>query len=1109
MEFRRSIQMALIAIAMAVCANAQAVNATLLGTVTDASGAVVANAKVIVTETNTAVSRTGETNGSGNYVFPDLPPGQYSVAVEMSGFKKETRTKVDLLVNSSTRVDVQLQPGNVSESVEVTASLPALVTDRADTGRQVDIAVVQNAPLGNNRNFQSLLNLAPGTSPASFQHSQFFNASSSLQTEVNGQMRQGNNYLIEGTDDNERTGLLQILIPPIEAIQTVDISTSNFDAELGRATGAVTNVILRSGSNALHGAAYEFLQNSALDARNFFNPSVPHIAYNYVGGNVGGPIRKNKLFFFADYLRAMDREESATLETIPSLAFRTGDLSADTHVIYDPATGDRFTGVGRTPFAGNKIPASRINPVSTNILGLVPAPNQSFKESAPSNNYFAALPFQKTTDSLDGKMDFNITDKDRLSGRFSFARPVIFQAPIFGIAGGGNANGAFEGTGTQKTYSAGLNYDHVFSPTLLSEARIGVSHYHNVANPSDYGSNDASKLGIPGVNISQFTSGQVAININNTFTTPLIGYSPSLPWIRAEANVDIVNTWTKILGNHTIKFGADLRRVRDDLLQDQTFSPRGVYNFNTNQTSTPGAATGFGNAFASFLLDTPSQVGRDVNTYFPAYREWQYFSFVGDKWQVTPKLTADLGIRWELYPPGTPAFAGGFSNYNPVNNTLVIAGVGKNPSNLGMQTRYNYFAPRLGLAYRLTDKTVIRAGFGISYNPFPDNSYAYNYPVRANNAYNTIGNGFGPAVLADNVTPATFQAGFPLPVPVSIPSNGIIQIPSSGPLNSQEYSYIPTDWKNPYVESWNVAIQQALPFHFTLDAAYVANHGVDTVASPNINASTVIGAGTAGEPGAIFNRTAATTQYFAGYSSSYNSLQVKLDRRFTSGLLVTTSFSWQKAMSFQDGDDGGLKFFVNQRRNYAPTNFDRTLNFVQSYVYQLPFGPGRQWLNSGMASKALGGWQVSGILSIYSGTPFFVTANGGSLNTPGSTQTANQVGPVSYPHGINVGSPWFSTSSFAQPVGVAFGSVGRNNMFGPALFALNLSLFKHFKFTERFDLELRGEAFQATNTPQFSNPQASLTSATFGYVTGTVGSGSGVNGVGGGRAVQLGAKVTF
>ncbi|MBV9611781.1 MAG: carboxypeptidase regulatory-like domain-containing protein, partial [Acidobacteriaceae bacterium] len=297
--------------------SAQAVTGTVLGTVTDATGAVVANAKVTLTEVNTNVSRTAETNGSGNYTFPDIAEGTYTVTVEAPGFKKEIRSNVGVAINTSSRVDVQLQPGNISQSIEVTATPAQLQTDRADT--TVSISTVQTAqlPLSDNRNFQSLLNLVPGTTPATFQHSQFFNAESSLQTEVNGQPRQGNEYQIEGIDDDERTGLLQILIPPDEAIQTVDVSTSNFDPELGRASGGVANVILKSGTNSFHGAAYEFVQNSALDARNFFNPSVGHIAYNYFGGDFGGPIIRNKLFFFADVLRVNDHEAAPTQETIP------------------------------------------------------------------------------------------------------------------------------------------------------------------------------------------------------------------------------------------------------------------------------------------------------------------------------------------------------------------------------------------------------------------------------------------------------------------------------------------------------------------------------------------------------------------------------------------------------------------------------------------------------------------------------------------------------------------------------------------------------------------------------------------------------------------------
>lgn len=1109
-SLRWTLAVCALVLAFQVSADAQAVTGTVLGTVQDASGAVVVNAKVTLTEMNTNVSRTAMSNTSGNYTFPDIPEGNYSVTVEAPGFKKEIRQNLNVAINTSTRVDVQLQPGNLSQSIEVTAAAPPLQTDRADTTVSISAVQAEALPLSDNRNFQSLLNLVPGTTPATFQHSQFFNAESSLQTEVNGQMRQGNEYEIEGIDDDERTGLLQILIPPIEAIQTVDVSTSNYDPELGRASGGIANVVLKSGTNSLHGAAYEFLQNSALDARSFFNPSVGHLAYNYFGGNIGGPIIHNKLFFFGDYLRVNDHEANTNLVTVPSQAFRNGDLSAAPSQIYDPTTpgSNPTTGVGRAPFLNNRIPASDINPVSAALLTLIPLPNEPFNASKPNNNYFALLPFTKTTDSFDTKVDYNINETNRLSGRLSFSRPVVFQAPIFGAAGGGPAQGSFEGTGTQKTYSSGLNYDHVFSSTFLTELRFGVAYYHSSAVSSDYNTSDADKVGVPGVNISPFTSGQVGILINGGFgsgTNPLIGYSASLPWIRAEANIDTVNTWTKIVGNHTFKWGVDVRRVRDDLLQDQTFSPRGLYTFDSNQTSAPGASTSFGNDFASFLLDAPSQAGRDVNTYFPAYRQWWFFAYGGDKWVVTPKLTVDLGLRWEFYPPATPAFPGGFSNYDPSANTLVLAGVGGNPMNLGMKTHYRYFAPRAGIAYRLTDSTVIRTGFGISYTPFPDNTYAYNYPVKSNNAYNPVGNQYGPAVLADGVTPATFQAGFPAPVPVTVPSNGII--PVTGSLASQNFFVIPLDYLNPYVESWNFAVQQALPWNFNLDAAYVGNHGVRIPGQYNLNAGMVIGAGTHGQP--EYPRTASATEFWQGFSSSYNALQVKLNRRFSKGLLITTSFTWGKGMNYQSGDDGGYDFYVDFQRNYARTDFDRTLTYVQGFVYELPWGKGRTWMNRGAVSSVLGGWELSGTISAYSGTPFTITANGGQLNLPGATQTADQVAAVQILGGINTGNPWFSRASFLQPAGVRYGTSGRNSITGPGLFDLNLSLFKRFNITERWQVELRCDTFNFTNTPEFSNPGGSITSSNYGYVTGTLGSGTGVNGTGGGRAIQLAAKLSF
>lgn len=1117
----------------------QAVNATLLGTVSDSTGAAIAKAKVTAIETSTGAAHESITNDSGNYTFPDLNPGRYNVTVEASGFKKETHQNIDLLINSSTRVEFDLATGSISETVLVTTAPPLLQTDRADISTKLETKQVADLPLGTNRNFQSLLNLVPGTAPATFQHSQFFNAQGALQTQVNGLPRHGNLYQIEGIDDDERTGLLQIIIPPAEAIQSVDISTNNFEAELGRATGAVTNVILKSGTNSFHGSAFEFIQNNATNARSYFGGPLGHLSYNYFGGSIGGPIWKDRVFFFGDYLRTSDHEKISNTFTIPPPAWYTptpqgfidlsGPLvaSSNTGQVYDPTTGDGTAAHPRSTFVNNQIPVSKVNPVSLAILqrlGKVAQPTQNQTNLAnPANNYTSNLPFTKTTDSFDTKLDFTLSERNHLSARYSFQRVITFQAPAFGAFLGGPAGGGFQGTGSQKSYSVGANYDRVFSPTFFTEVRFGVAHLRNNAQPSDYGSNDATTIGIPGVNISPFTSGQAGITINGGFSNPMIGYSASVPWIRGEANIDFVNNWTKVIRNHTVKAGVDLRRVRDDLLQDQTFSPRGAFTFSEAQTSDARGKTNIANDIASFLLDVPSQVGRDVNTFFPAYRQWWFFAFASDKWQVTPKLTVDLGVRWEFYPPATPKIPGGFSNYDPVNNNLILAGIGSNPSDMGIQTRYRYFAPRTGFSYRATDNTVIRGGFGISYTPYPDNNYAYNYPVRSNNSYQPAGSAFSPAVLADGVTVATFQAGFPAPVPVTIPSNGIIPANTKS-LISQQYFVVPLNYKDPYVESWNVAVQQALPGHMSFQLAYVANHGVDMGANVDINNPSVYGGGAASKPENIaFGRTASTQQIFVGYSSNYQSLQTQLTKRFSNSLAFTSAFTWGKGLNYFDGDDGGIRFFINQRRNYAPADFDRTLNYEQSFTYELPFGRGHSRLNTGIAAVALGGWKLSGIISAVSGTPFTVLANSSSLNTPGTAQTANLTGPYKVTHGIGSNTHWFDPTAFTQPSGcpvtpaicttqnVGLGNTGRNQFRGPGYIQDNLSIFKSFNIFREAAMETRLDAFQLSNTPQFNNPNAGNINATnFGQVTSTLGSGQGsVNGVGGGRSLQASVKLSF
>ncbi|MGH9622214.1 MAG: carboxypeptidase regulatory-like domain-containing protein [Bryobacteraceae bacterium] len=1117
----------LFALCFGIRLNAQAVNGTVVGTITDPTGAVVPAAKVIITDINTGVSRSATTDSNGYYSFPTLAPGEYQIRVEKTGFAAAQQNSVRLPVNTTVRVNLQVQPGQVSQTISVESTLPLLQTDTARTGETLTATQAAQLPLGNNRNFQNLLNLVPGSAPAAYNHSRFFNSQNSLNSEVNGTSSLGNNFQLGGVNDNERTGLLQVYIPPIAAIQEVDVTTSGYDVEQGSALGAVTNVVFKSGTNHFHGEAYEIWNGDKLNARNVFDfgtngrPFVkPKLVSNYFGGAIGGPIIKNKTFFFFDFLRTTDHESQFQRFGVPTVAMKNGDFSdAALTKIFDPQTGDTadclpggiatHCGLGRTQFAGNIIPTDRIDPIVAKLLALVPAPNANL--TAPgaqkySNNFQETTGFTQDNKSFDAKIDENASENDQISVRLSYMNPITTQAPAYGAVIGGPIGGGFQGTGTDATYSAGLNWNHTFSPTFITQTRLGLNRYSNVAQPSDYGKDSSTSFGIPGVNVSAFTSGMT--NLNDTgFSNPMVGYSASLPWVRAETDIEGVSNWTKIIGNHTLEFGGNLIRIRDDLLQEQTFGPRGIWNFGSGQTALNGGpTTGFANNFASVLLGVPYQVGRDLPVYFPAYRAWQLFLYGGDKWQATPKLTLNLGLRWAFFPPATPEFRGGFSNYDGATNSLVVAGIGGNPMNLGRKTKYRDFAPRIGIAYRISSRDVIRAGFGISYEPFSDNTYAYNFPVKQNNAFNDLSS-FGPAILSDG-TPATFAKGFPAPLVATIPANGIIPV-NTPLLKSQSYFVIPKNYVDPYIESWNLSYERALPAQFALNIGYVGNHGVHIPVQYNLNAvmdPAFIGQGTAGQPYfQAYGISSAINMYFAQESSSYNSLQVKLDRHFKSGLLLTTSYTYGKALGYaeENGDNSsGAAYYVDFRRNYARADYDRTQMLTQSVVYDLPFGKGQKFFKSGPVGAILGGWQITGIWTLDTGTPLNFGCNCLPLNTPGNSQSPDLVGQFQKLYGINT-EPWFNTSAFADPTLLAgtptFGNVGRYILSGPDLFNLDAALFRTFTVTERFKLRFRTDWYSTTNTPHFNNPDTTLGDSTFGFVTGA----------GGSRTIDVGLNLSF
>jgi hypothetical protein len=1071
-------------------ADAQAANGTLLGNVRDDTGAAVPGAAITATEVRTNIGRTAVSNETGYYIFTNLPPGAYRVEGELQGFKKFVRESVEVEVNTTVRVDVALSVGALTESVTVAGEAPILQTDRTDTGRIIDGDQIAQMPLGFNRNFQGMLITVPGAGRPFRPHSEFFNSQDSLSNNVNGQSRLANNVQLEGIDNNHKTGLLTVLIPSAEALDTVAVTTSNYDAEFGRAGGAVTNVTLKSGTNDYKGSVFTFGNTEATVARNAFSTlsEPPDTTYFQTGFVLGGPIIRNKLFFFGDFMRTIDDSGRITRATLPEAQFRNGDFSGASTIIYDPATGNP-DGTGRTPFPNNRIPASRLSSIAQTLLANVPLPNIAGVPLG-TTNYEQPYVREKRTNQFDVKITSQITPSDNLSVRYSYQNPTTYDPATFGIWGGIKG---FAGFGTNPTYNTAGNYTRTWSPTLLQEIRFGMSYYHNEAVSEADGLNTSDEVGISGVNLNRFSSGITTIDVAG-YNGTLIGFANSLPWDRSERTWTAATTVTKLAGNHTVKFGGDLRYNRDFLLQVQdNGGPRGIFRFRGSTTAIPSdsaAQNGFANAFAAFLIDAPQSLGRDLITDVdPGARHWAVFSYIHDKWQATPNITIDLGLRHEYYTPLVGLTGrGGLSNYDPSNNTLRVSGYSQVPENLGVESYWLNLNPRTGISWRATEKTVLRAGYGASTIPWPDNSYAFNFPVKQNNQINPP-NSFG--------TAGSMAAGMPQPNFAEIPDTGIVP---GQPFNAQGMFSIPTDLREGKLHSWNVAYQRELPGRFTAEVAYVANRGQDIIARIDLNAGYTLGADNAGRPlFAQFGRTASTTTT-TPVKTTYHSMQVKIDRRLTGGLQMTNSYTLGRGYNYFQGDSNGtIATPADFERSWGRTSFDQLHNFVSSFVYILPWGPQGKWLQTGWMGRVFGDWQVTGIFSASSGTPIDFTASAAGLRAPGNTQTPNATGKPEVLGGIGSSDLWFDTSVFSAPPPGTWGNVERNGLLtGPGYTNLDASVVKIVRFGTRH-AEIRADFFNVTNSPHWNNPSGSLTSNNFGRVTGSFGE----------RIIRFGGRFLF
>ena len=1082
-------------LALPASAAAQAVTGTLLGNVTDASGAAVPGATVTATEMQTNISRTAVTNESGYYLFASLQNGTYTVAAELEGFKKVQRQNVKVDVNTTVRVDLPLEVGQMTEAVTVSAETPLLQTDRTDTGRIIESKMVAELPLTFNRNFQSLVMTVPGVTRPHREHSQFFNSQDSLRFEVNGQPGMASTTLIEGLDNNHKTGLLQVIIPAADALETVNVTTSNYDAEFGRSGGAVTNVTLKSGTNDLKGSLFAFGNTEATNASDYFTHLKAPTKFLNTGFTLGGPIIRNRLFFFGDYQHTLDNAGYVVRATVPTMRMRNGDFGEVSTRIYDPLTGD-VSGANRVAFANNQIPQDRVSPIARRLLAFIPEPNIP---GAPlgQNNYQKAQTREKTTDGFDAKLNYTINEKDQVSGRVSFMRPVVFDPGLYGQYGG-PANGGFAGEGTNTSVSTAGTWTRVFSGKTVLDVRGGVNYYHNVTTTEGHGLTTSTEVGIPGANLDDYTSGISTINVNG-YSGPVLGFSASQPWDRSEETWNVTAVLTRLFNSHTVKVGGEWRHNRDMLLQTQDAGgPRGQFTFNASGTGLPSEAatlSGVANSMASFLLDWPNSVTRDLKVFDePGTQHMATFMFIQDKWQARSNVTVDLGLRWEYYTPlAGLAGRGSLANYDPAIHSIRVAGYGDLNDSLNVKRNFTNFNPRTGVSWRLNQETVLRAGYGASTIPFPDNRYAFNYPVKQNYS-GTAANGFQRA--------GSMAGGFPAPALLAIPENGII--PVSGALQNSTFDVISPDLHEGTLHSWNVAFQRQLPFSITADIAYVGNRGVDLVMDVDTNASMVYGSGNAGRPQfAQFNRTGTTRTRTNLNKSQYHGLQVKVDRRFRNGLLLTNSYTLSRAKDLAN-ENGGVNTPIDFDLSWARANYDRLHNYVATALYELPIGRGKRWVNDGLAASIIGGWQVSGIFTAQSGVPLTIGGNGTLLNTPGNSAFANLSGEHRVLGGLGPGELYFDPTVYSLPPAGVQGNLARNNgPEGPGFWNIDASLFKRFAAGGSRFAEFRVDAYNVTNSVRWGNPNTGYSTAagnTFGQITGTTG---------GQRSIRFGGRFVF
>lgn len=1085
-------------------AYSQIVYGNIIGTVTDASGAAIPGAKVTITNVGTAVSTTTTTNESGNYTQIHLAAGTYAVKVEAQGFAVFQQANVTVNPDSSVQVNAQMQLQSQTQQVNVTAAPPNLQTQKTDVHTLYTAQTLSDLPTLN-RNFAYFELMTPGAQELGWQHAASEDPQGSIQMMVNGQQFGGTSWILDGTDNHDEILGIMAVNPNIDSLQDAKIITSDYSAEYGEATAGVVTATTKSGSNQVHGTAFEYRRTAFGQSRDPFaestiNPvtgtAIPATLFNQFGGSLGGPIRKDKTFIFGDYQGSRESNGGSVLTFVPTAAMRGGDLSAFNVPIFNPfdASGNvipcpKGSNCPRQQFTGNTIPTNMLAPQAQKLLSsYLPMPNIPGATGGQPN--YSALGTQVfNINNFDVRVDQYQTEKLHIFGRYSFQQ-YHQQAPgAFGSeAGGVNFNNIrFSGISDNRDQSLATGFDYTVSPNLLTDFRFAFFRYRVFVNPNGLGTTPATDAGIPGLNISPITNDMPAFFVNGSGGFNL-GYGLGVngcncPLNEQEQQFQFVDNWSYIKGNHTIEWGTDLRhlmnlRVPSDAHRagELSFCPaftEGALN---------GSVTG-GLGLADFLLGGVTSFDRYVsNVTDAAERENREFFFGQDTWRITPKLSLNYGLRWEIYNPQYVNSPGNGGWVYPTNGETYIAGQQGVGLNGNIQNSYKNFGPRAGLAYQINDKTVLRMGYGRFFDSGVFGT-VFGHTVTQNL----------PVLGRQQLTPANnYQDVFNLSQgPTSFNPTTALDAAPLGPDGHHIYPVgvaphmLPLQMRLPTVDAWNVTMQREINPNTNFSLAWVGNKGTHVFVGDgpcyNINVPTIVGFGTlsTNQRQPFFQKygwTQSVQWYGNDVSNNYESLQAVFNKRFTKNYMINASYTWSRDFDFNNS-----YYIYSPSLVYGPSDFNRTNTFIMQHIYNLPFGKGERF--GGNASKwedyVIGGWQLNGVTTWESGFPFTP-----SFQNCGATQDVgicnpNRVGIVTSSHPTQ--NQWFVTVPTAMqpgqtegpwgaPLPGVLGNMGFNQIYGPELFNSDMSLFKSVQITEKLKGQVEADFFNAFNIANLGLP---------------------------------------